>query len=171
MLHIFYFLKVHILHVYSNDLLSMGLRQRHGLLLLRRRVKQYGQGLGRCCLRVYYAVCSSGGELSGATSVRRGQGGEKRKSRRSRGETDTSLDEQSILEGSDHVQMYVSSVGFQARRWATGRSPPPVSVVRRPDHWTERRGAPPCDLGSCRNYCCFARSQRNGGWIGAKQGA
>ena len=58
------------------------------------------------------------------------------------------LEEQSILEGSDHVQMYVSSVGVQARRSATGGSPPPVSGVRRSDRWTRtaRRGAPPCDM-------------------------
>ena len=61
------------------------------------------------------------------------------------------LEEQSILEGSDHVQMYVSSVGFQARRSATEGNPPPVSGVRRSDRWTARRGAPSCDLGSCGN--------------------
>ena len=61
------------------------------------------------------------------------------------------LEERSILEESDQGQMYVSSVGFQARRSATGGSPPPVSGVRRSDRWTARRGAPPCDLGSCGN--------------------
>jgi hypothetical protein len=81
------------------------------------------------------------------------------------------LEEQSILEGSNHVQMYVNSVGFQARRSATGGSPPPVSGVRRSDRCTARRGAPPCDLGSCGKYCYFAGSRRNGGWIGAMQGA
>ena len=49
------------------------------------------------------------------------------------------LEEQSILEGRDHFQMYVSSVGFQASRLATGGSPPPVSGVRRSDRWTARR--------------------------------
>ena len=75
-----------------------------------------------------------------------------------------------MREGSDHVQMYVSSVGFQARRSATGGSPPPVSGVRRSYRWTARRGAPPCDLGSCGKDCYFAGSRRNGGWIGAMQG-
>ena len=55
------------------------------------------------------------------------------------------LEEQSILEGSDHVQMYVSSVGFQARRSATGWSPPPFSGVSRSNRWTALRGEPPCD--------------------------
>jgi hypothetical protein len=81
------------------------------------------------------------------------------------------LEEQSILEGSDHVQMYVSSVGFQQRRSATGGRPPPVSGVRQSDRWTARRGAPPCDLGSCWKSCYVAGSLRNGGWIGAMQGA
>ena len=48
-------------------------------------------------------------------------------------------------------QWYVSSVGFQARRSATGGSPPPVSGARRSYRWTARCGAPPCDLGSCGN--------------------
>jgi hypothetical protein len=81
------------------------------------------------------------------------------------------LEEQSILEGSNHVQMYVISVGFQARRSATGGSPPPINGVRRSDRCTARRGAPPCDLRSCGKYCYFAGSRRNGGWIGAMQGA
>jgi hypothetical protein len=42
--------------------------------------------------------------------------------------------------------MHVSGVGFQAKRSATGGSPPPVSGVRRSDRWTALRGAPPCDL-------------------------
>jgi hypothetical protein len=62
------------------------------------------------------------------------------------------LEGQSILEGSDHVQMYVSSVWFQAKRSATGRSQPPVSGVCLSYRWTARRGAPPCDLGSCWKY-------------------
>jgi hypothetical protein len=56
------------------------------------------------------------------------------------------LEEQSILEGIDHVQMYVSSVGVQARKSATEGSPPPSSGVRRSDRWTALSGAPPCDM-------------------------
>jgi hypothetical protein len=53
---------------------------------------------------------------------------------------------QSILEGSDHVQMYVSSVGVQTTRSARGGSPPPVRGVRRSDRWTALHGAPLCDM-------------------------
>jgi hypothetical protein len=58
------------------------------------------------------------------------------------------LEEQNILKGSnrDHVQMYVSSVGFQARRYATRGSLPPVIGVRQSDRWTVIRGAPSCDM-------------------------
>jgi hypothetical protein len=94
-----------------------------------------------------------GGKPSGATSVRRGQGGAKRRSRQSRGKTDTGGAEftPSRWKRPCHVQMYVSSVGFQARRSGTGGSQQPVSGVHLFDRWTARRGAPPCDLGSCGN--------------------
>ncbi len=85
-------------------------------------------------------------------AVRRASGGarEERNGGAGRVEERQILEEQSILEGSDHVQMYISSLGFQARRLATGGSQP-VSWVRRSDRWTARRGAPPCYLGSCGN--------------------
>jgi hypothetical protein len=113
-----------------------------------------------------------GGEPSSATSVRRGQGGAKQRSRRSQGETDTG--------GAEHtrgkrpclnVRQQRRGPGKARRSSATGGSPPPVGWVCRSDRWTAHRGAPPCDLGSCGKYCCFAGSQRNVGWIGAMQGA
>jgi hypothetical protein len=47
------------------------------------------------------------------------------------------------------LQMYICSVGFQARRSATGGSPPFVSGVRRSDRWTRtaRRGLRATGLG------------------------
>jgi hypothetical protein len=72
------------------------------------------------------------------------------------------LEEQSILEVSYYVQMYVSSlsVGVQARRSATGGSPPPISWVRLSDRWTACRGAPPCDMDLAGNTAIWRESAK-----------
>ena len=130
----------------ARDRGPVGLRRRRGLSRRRRRVKRYVQGPGRGGLRRGLQVGAAAEENQAARRASGGAAREERNGGAGGVEGRQILEEQSILEGSDHVQMYVSSVGFQARRSATGGSPPPVSGVRRSDRWTARRGAPPCDM-------------------------
>ena len=48
------------------------------------------------------------------------------------------LEEQSILEGGDHVQICGSEFGSRQRGQQMGWSPPPVSGVLRSNRWTAR---------------------------------
>ena len=156
----------------ARDRCPGGLRRRRGrgLSRRRRRVNRYGQGPGRGGLQRCLQVGAAAEESQVARRAS-GGGGEERNGGAGGVEGRQTLEEQRILEGSDHVQNF-SSVGFQAklRRSVTGGSLLHVSGVCWSDRWTARRGAPPCDLGSYGKYCNFAGSRRNGGWIGAMQG-
>jgi hypothetical protein len=158
----------------ARDRCPVGLRRRRGLSRRRRRVKAVWPGTGA---RRSAATRSAGHRVGAATeenqAVRRASGGAREERDGGAGgvEGRQILEEQSLLEVSDRGQMCLSSVGVQARRWATGGSPPPISGARRSYRWMAHRGAPMRDLESCRKHYCFAGSRRNGGWIGAMQGA
>jgi hypothetical protein len=76
----------------ARDRCPVGLRRRRSLSRRRRKVKRYGQGPPAARGRrrgLRRGGRGVGEEPSGATSVRRGEGGTKRRSQRSRGVTDT----------------------------------------------------------------------------------
>jgi hypothetical protein len=72
--------------------------------------------------------------------VRRASGGawareERKEGAGAAGEGRQILEEQSILDVSDHIQICGSSVGIQERRSATRGRPSPVSGIRRSIRW------------------------------------
>ncbi len=115
--------------------------------------------------------CDGGGEPSGATSVRRGQGGAKRRSRRSQGETDTGP-WRSRAYSREATMSKCTSAAYGSRQGGRQRE-----GARRPLAETvgpivgllivERNRA----TWILREICYFVGSRRNGGWIGAMQGA
>jgi hypothetical protein len=152
----------------ARDRCPVGLRRCSGLSWRWRRFKRYGQGPGQGGLRRSLPVLVGSASAAAAeesqaggapaTSVLRGQGGAKRRSQLSRGESDTGGAEHARGKQPCPNECQQHRVPGTEPLSATGESPPPVSRFGQsnPSRWTACHGVPQYNLGSCWKYCYCA---------------